>query len=105
MPCCAFAAFIISQIVLGFGAIKRLVLRRDDALDEAPRNPATEWRLIGAAPVLESSPGRHFGIRTFAFAASIEILLAVGAVYGYYQHAHHHHHHDAASVPVSVRIR
>jgi hypothetical protein len=105
MPCCAFAAFIISQIVLGFGAIKRFVLRRDDALDEAPRNPATEWRLIGAAPVRAASPGRRFGIRTLALAASIEILLAVGAAYGYHQHAHHHHHHDAASVPISVRIR
>ena len=29
MPCCAFAAFIISQIVLGFGAIKQFVLRSE----------------------------------------------------------------------------
>ena len=35
MPCCAFAAFILSQVVLGFGALKRFVLRSDDAFDDA----------------------------------------------------------------------
>ncbi len=107
MPCCAFAAFIISQIVLGFGAIKRFVLRSGDALDDAPSNPATEWRLIGGAPALATPSARRFGMRTLALAASIEILLAIGAAYGYHLHAHHHHH-DLASVataPASVRIR
>ncbi len=105
MPCCAFAAFIISQIVLGFGAIKRFVLRSGDSLDDAPSNPATEWRLIGGAPVPAASARRRLGIRTLAFAASIEILLAVGAVYGYRAHTQHRHHHDVGSVPVSVRGR
>lgn len=107
MPCCAFAAFIISQIVLGFGAIKRFVLRSGDVLDEGPCNPATEWRLIGGAPALAAPPSRRFGMRTLALAASIEILLAVGAAYGYHLHAHHHHHDLAsvASAPVSVHIR
>jgi hypothetical protein len=91
MPCCAFAAFIISQIVLGFGAIKRFVLRSEDSLDDAPNNPATEWRLTGASTVMAPSR-RLFGIRTLAFAASIEILLAVGAAYGYHLHAHHSQH-------------
>src|SRR5712664_2072479 len=107
MPCCAFAAFIISQVVLGFGAFKRFVLRSDDAFDDAPNNSATEWRLIGGASALDAPPGRRFGLRMLAIAASIEILLAVCAAYGYHLHAHHHHH-DLASVtsaPVSVRIR
>lgn len=92
MPCCAFAAFIISQIVLGFGAFKRFVLRRDDSVEAAPNNPATEWRLNAAAPALSAPPSRGFGIcgiRALAFATSIEILLAVGAAYGYHRHAHH----------------
>jgi hypothetical protein len=105
MPCCAFAAFIISQVVLGFGAFKRLVLRSGDELNDAPSNPATEWRLIGAAPALVGPPVRRFATRTLALAASIEILLAIGA-YGYHMHSHHHHHHDVASVaPISARAR
>src|ERR1039458_7678760 len=42
MPCCAFAAFIISQIVLGFGVIKRFILRSGDTLDDAPSNRSEE---------------------------------------------------------------
>ncbi len=87
MPCCAFAAFIISQIVLGFGAIKKFVLRSGDSLDELPNNPATEWRLTDAAVTI--APSRRFGTRTLALAASIELLLAAGAAYGYHAHIHH----------------
>jgi hypothetical protein len=106
MPCCAFAAFIISQVVLGFGAIKKFVLRSGDSLDDAPNNPATEWRLIGAAPALAPPPQRRLRMRTLALAGSIEILLAIGAAYGYHLHAHHHHHQDlVASAPVSLRTR
>jgi len=104
MPCCAFAAFIVSQIVLGFGTVKKFLLRSGDSTaDDIPSNPATEWRLIGGAPALAATPVRRFGIRTLAFVASIEIVLAVGAAYGYHVHAHHHHHHDLASV-VSAAI-
>jgi hypothetical protein len=107
MPCCAFAAFIVSQIVLGFSAVKKLLLRSGDSGDEAPNNPATEWRLIGGAPAIAATPIRRFGIRALALAASIEIVIAAGAAYGYHLHAHHHHHDLAsvASAPVSVRIR
>ncbi|MGD0672265.1 MAG: hypothetical protein ABSB13_09320 [Candidatus Binatus sp.] len=108
MPCCAFAAFIVSQVVLGFGAIRRFVLRSGDTLDDAPGNPATEWRLIGAAPALTpAQPSRGLGLRTLAIAASIEILLASGAAYGYHLHTHHNHHDLArvASVPVPVCMR
>src|ERR1700682_1189492 len=108
MPCCAFAAFILSQVVLGFGAIKGFVLRSDDAFDDALNNSATEWRLIGGAPAIAAPSSRGFGLRILAIAASIELLLAIGAAYGYHLHAHHHHHHSLATVasaPVSVRIR
>ena len=109
MPCCAFAAFIVSQVVLGFGAIKRFVLRSDNAFDDVPSNLATEWRLIGGAPALAAPSRRSFGMRILATAAAIEILLAIGAAYGYHLLAHHHHHHQdlasVASAPVSVRIR
>lgn len=109
MPCCAFAAFIVSQIVLGFGVIKRFVLRSGDTLDDAPSNPATEWRLIGGTPALTGPrSSRRLGVRTFAIAASIEIILAIGAAYGYQLHTQNHHHHGVAgvaSVPVPVCIR
>jgi hypothetical protein len=105
MPCCAFAAFIISQIVLGFGAIKRFLLRSDDSLDEAPNNPATEWRLIGGAPALTVAPVRRFGMRTLALAASIEILLAVGAVYGYHVHSHEHRLAGIGNLTICARTR
>jgi hypothetical protein len=108
MPCCAFAAFILSQVVLGFGALKRFVLRSDGAFDDAPSNSATEWRLIGGAPALAEPSRRRYGWRMLAIAASVEILIAIGAAYGYHLHVHHHHHNDLASIasaPVSVRIR
>ena len=107
MPCCAFAAFIVSQIVLGFGAVKKFLLRSGDpTADEIPSNPATEWRLIGGAAALATPPARRFGIRTLVLAASIEIVLVVGAAYGYHVHAHHHHHHDLASVAsATISIR
>jgi hypothetical protein len=108
MPCCAFAAFILSQVVLGFGVIRRFVLRSGDTLDDAPSNLATEWRLIGAAPATApAQSNRGLGLRTLAIAASIEILLAIGAAYGYHLHTHHNHHDLArvASVPVPVCMR
>jgi hypothetical protein len=107
MPCCAFAAFIVSQILLGFGAVKKFLLKPGDSTaDDIPSNPATEWRLIGDAPSLTAPPVRRFGVRALALAASIEILVAVGAAYGYHLHSHHHHHHDlvnAASAAISIR--
>jgi hypothetical protein len=109
MPCCAFAAFIVSQVILGFRVIKRFMLRSGDTLDDAPSNPATEWRLIGGTPALTApQSSRRFGRRTLAIAASLEILLTIGAAYGYHLHTQQHHQHDmasVASVPVPVCIR
>jgi hypothetical protein len=103
MPCCAFAAFIISQIVLGFGAIKRFVLRSEDSLSDAPNNPATEWRLNGVSALVSSR--RRFGVRMLAFAAAIEILLAVGAAYGYHLHAHQAEHQVAGIGKLTICAR
>jgi len=103
MPCCAFAAFIVSQIVLGFTAIRRSVLGAGDDLNDVSSNPATEWRLIGGAPALP--PRRRVGFPTLALAASIEILLAAGAVYGYHLHAHHHHVASLRNQTVCIRAR
>ena len=109
MPCCAFAAFIVSQVVLGFGVVKRFMLRSGDTLDDAPVNPATEWRLIGVAPALAAlDSSRRPRLRALAIAASIEIILAIGTAYGYRLHAHAHHHNGlagVASVPIPVCIR
>jgi len=105
MPCCAFAAFIVSQVVLGFGAFKRFVLRSTDDPNDAPINAATEWRLTSAT-ALPAPSRRRWGLRTLALAASIEILLAAGALHGYRAHSRHHHHHEnIASMPVSVPVR
>src|SRR5258708_28093590 len=98
MPCCAFATFIVSQVVLGFGAFKRFVLRSDDAFDDAPTNSATEWRLIGGAPALAAPSRRDYRLRILSICASIEILLAIGASYSYQLYAHPHPHHDLARI-------
>lgn len=103
MPCCAFAAFILSQIVLGFGVVKRLVLRSGDAISDAPINPATEWRLIGSTPEVPGPSSRRLGLRTIALAASIEIALGFGAIYGYHRHTQHHHQSSFASAYPAVR--
>ena len=109
MPCCAFAAFIVSQVVLGFGVIKRFVLGSGDTLDDTASNPATEWHLIGGTPAVAAPQSRlRLGLRALAIAASLEILLALGAAYGYQLHTHHRHHHDlasVASVPVPLCMR
>jgi hypothetical protein len=105
MPCCAFAAFIVSQIVLGFAAIKRSVLGPGDDLNDVSSNPATEWRLIGGAPALPLRPRRRVGLPTLALAASVEIMLAAGAVYGYHLHAHHHHVASLKNQTVCIRAR
>jgi hypothetical protein len=103
MPCCAFAAFILSQIVLGFGVVKRLVLRSGDAINDVPDNPATQWRLIGSVPEVPAASGRRLGLRTIALAASIEIVLGFGAIYGYHLHTHHHHQSPVASAYPAIR--
>ena len=103
MPCCAFAAFILGQIVLGFGVVKRLLLRSGDTINDVPVNPATQWRLIGSTSEVSVPSGRRLALRTIAFAASVEIALGFGAIYGYHLHTHHHHQSPLASAYPAVR--
>jgi hypothetical protein len=91
MPCCAFAAFILGQILIGFDAFKRFVLRRSDSAVELPINPATAWRLDGevsSRPSPVSSRARR-GVRWLAVAASLEIALATMGAYGLRTGGHH----------------
>jgi hypothetical protein len=91
MPCCAFAAFILGQVLIGLDAFKRFVLRRSDSAVELPINLATAWRLDGevsARPVPASSKARR-GIRWLAVAASLEIALVTMGAYGLRTGGHH----------------
>lgn len=89
MPCCAFAAFILGQILIGFDAIKRFVLGRSASVADIAVNPATEWRL--GAPRNVASSGRRYPLGWLAVAASLEIALMLGAGYGLRAHLAHHH--------------
>ena len=93
MPCCAFAAFILGQILIGFDAVKRFVFGRSTP---TVINPATEWRL--GAPPVPSRP--RYSFKWFAVAAPIEIALVLGAGYGLHLHKNHAHEASALSAVV-----
>lgn len=102
MPCCAFAAFIVGQILVGLNAAKRFLFGAS-ADAEVRANPATEWSLSGGAPVPSSAAKpaiRLHGTRWFAVAAVIETALVLGGAYGLHAHFAHHAaaHHQAASL-------
>lgn len=86
MPCCAFAAFIVGQILIGLDGFKRFILGRSSS--EIPVNPPSEWRL-GALATL--SPVRsRFAFRWLVVAGSLEIVLALSAGYALRNHVLHH---------------
>lgn len=91
MPCCAFAAFIVGQILIGLDALKRFVSRRAASPADFPTNPASEWRL-GASAVSEypSRARLRFGLRWMVVAGSLEIILALGGAYALRSHLPHH---------------
>jgi hypothetical protein len=94
MPCCALAAFIFGQVVLGFDALKRFVLRRP-AAEPIRANPATEWSLFSSSNGLLAAKAprpRRLSFRWLMVASALEIALAAGAVYGL--RAHHAHAHE-----------
>jgi hypothetical protein len=101
MPCCAFAAFIVGQILLGLNAVKRFFFGASSNAD-VPDNPATQWRLSGAGPTtIARAPMRgRLGPRWIAVAAVIEIALMTGGAYAlrahFADHAAHrvHPHHE-----------
>ena len=101
MPCCAFAAIIVAQLLVGVRAVKRALFGGADGGLEA-RNPAVEWRLAvaGAMPiaVVPRSSRWLWGRRSlggFALAAALEVMIAVGAIYGLVAHLAHHGGHSA----------
>lgn len=101
MPCCAFAACIVAQLLLGARALRRTLLGgADDGLEA--RNPAVEWRLVpaGAMPVAVAGPSPRWlrgrwSPRGLALAAALEVLIAVGAIYGVVAHLGHQTGHSA----------
>jgi hypothetical protein len=98
MPCCAFAAFIVGQILVGIDAARRFLTGSVLNVADLPRNPATEWTpfsTLTASPLIV--PRRRSGIRAIALLASIEVLLAIGAMYGIHHHRSHHHPAGAAA--------
>lgn len=113
MPCCAFVACLIGQLLVGIAAARRLLgLARADG---GERNAAVEWRL-GAPAAAETPPALRAAWfrdprarRGLAVALAVEILLILGAVYGYREHfgddatPHHADHHAHASVEKEIR--
>lgn len=102
MPCCAFAAAVIGQLLLIARAAKRLLLGESP---EAARNVAVEWRLDAANAAVEMPPRRlrpasRRLLGGLAIAAAVEIALVAGAVYGLIDHFGHDH---AAHVHGAVR--
>lgn len=107
MPCCAFAAFILGQILIGLDAIKRFGLGRSHTPSDLPVNPSTEWRLIKDESSSRNSatPSKlRLRVGWIAAAASLEIALAIGGVYGLRSHLTHHHHASSAPGTATFRI-
>ncbi|MBI5781162.1 MAG: hypothetical protein HZA65_05805 [Rhodocyclales bacterium] len=90
MPCCAFAAFLISQLLVAVAALKQLVFRSAARPATAlVSNPVVEWRL-GAQPTAVAAASawaqpawnrRHALGRGLAVAALIEMALLTGTLY------------------------
>jgi hypothetical protein len=98
MPCCAFAAMIVAQLLLGVRAVKRRIFGGvEEGLET--RNPAVEWRLGDAGEVTPPPRARSAAARWsfggFAAAAVFEVLIAAGAIYGLAAHLGHHGGHAA----------
>jgi hypothetical protein len=112
MPCCALAACIVGQLILGFVAVKRALFGgATDAGEES--NAAVLWRLDSPVePALAPIAGRAWaggrrGVRRLVLIGAIELVLVLGAAYGVREHFAHHgshaehaaHAHGAAPAP------
>jgi hypothetical protein len=75
MLCCAFAAFILSQIVFAFDSVRERVLGVSPARDW--RSGAAAWRPGDATPIAASAAPRA---RRLALALGLSCLVA-GAAY------------------------
>ena len=103
MPCCAFAAFILGQVILAIGAIKRSVFGA--SIENSPAsNAVVAWSLGQARPALTPRRGIAIGHgRIFAAAACIELLLVAGAIYGIASPLHSHP--STHQFPICSKIR
>lgn len=105
MPCCAFAAFLFSQLIVGCAAVKRLVVGTR-AQTRLQSNAAVEWRLLesgcATAPAIRPKLLRsiRLSMPIFALAALIELALVFGAIYSLRTHLGHAHHETVdATIP------
>jgi hypothetical protein len=93
VPCCALAAFILGQVLIGLDGIKRFF---GIAPSATPNNPATEWRL-NSITLPRKSP-RQLGVRWAAVVGILEIALVAGGVYGLRAHFGHGHDSNPAQI-------
>ena len=94
MPCCALAAFILGQVMIGLHAFKRFCFGITS--EHVADNPATEWRLNGP-PLAPARLPRRFGLR-WTTIALVEAVLIAGGAFGFRTHfAHRQHHHAVAA--------
>jgi hypothetical protein len=93
LPCCAFAAVIVAQLLVALRVVKRALFGADE--ESEARNLAVEWRL-GPAFARRVEPGRssirllgRWSLRGLAVAAAIEAAIVLGVAYGLWGHAGH----------------
>ena len=79
MLCCAFAAFILSQIVFAFDSVRERVFGASRAVALAGPNAAAAWRLGDPAPVVAARASRARGL-ALAFALSLVFSAAAYAL-------------------------
>ena len=103
MPCCAFAACIVGQLILLLGAVKGALFGRPSAMPTA-RNTAVEWRLdaantVARSPMPYSAGWRPSGVtvRGLVLAAALELAIVLGVIYGVFEHLGHGAHAAASS--------
>jgi hypothetical protein len=103
MPCCALAAFLFGQLIVGCAAVKRRVLG-GRAQTRLPSNAAVEWRLSesGGATASVIRPTlprpRRLSMPIFALAVLIELALLWGAIHGVRTHLAHVHHETVGTM-------
>jgi len=110
MACCAFAVFILGQIVFAFGKVRVFLFGPLAGTDERTRlSAAAGWRLdagVTAAQALAIAPARLQGMRhavprALAAVLFVELLIATGGLAGGISYAAYS---QAGLVPALVHI-
>jgi hypothetical protein len=77
MACCAFAVFLLSQLLLPLERLRAWLFGEKAPLD----NPAVAWTFAESSSLAPSpAPRRHRVARAFAIAATAELAFVAGAV-------------------------